>query len=342
MVATDQKGRAEEVVRERLAAAPTATMWCYLSDLTGEQEHLTTAWDVSHGRCARAKLSLGALEMKAEAWAEARGHLLQALEVKPHYTEAAYCCGVCALKLNDTAAALSDFRKVVALDPTHFQAWSNLGVLFSKEALQREALYAFKEACRLRSDSWQLWGQQAVCAVELGYIEQALFASMMAQQAGGPPNGPVSSLCAQAVAKDVRDASGGGRSRRLLPRMRNLLAQNTAQEPTEQRHWEVRLFLEKECGTRAELRAVHKEQVAALRHATTWRSDAATLDTFSECVAQQVELQLECGDEAEFKEAKELVDALLYEAREKLEASAGCESLKMLQTRLNRHVDDLD
>ena len=96
-------------------------MWCYLSDLTNEPEHLTTAWDLSEGRCARAKLSLGALQMKAEAWAEAREHLRAALEVKPHYVEAAFCCGVCALKLEDNAAALSDFRRVVGLDPTHFQ-----------------------------------------------------------------------------------------------------------------------------------------------------------------------------------------------------------------------------
>jgi len=339
MIAMDQKARAEEVVRARIATAPTPTMYCYLADLTGESEYFDQAWEMSQGRCARAKLSLGAAQMKSEAWAAAREHLQQALEVKPHYSEAAYCCGVCALKLNDVAAAIGDFRRVVALDPTHYQAWSNLGVLFNKENMKKEALFAFKEACRLRGDSWQLWAQQAVAAVELGYFEQALFSETMAMKMGAPPNGPVASLCAQAVAKDVKDAVGS-RSRRLLPRMRELLASNTAKEPTEQRHWEVRLFLENECGSRAELRAVHKEQMCALRAATNWRSDAGTLETFSEVVAQLVELQLESGDDVEIREAKRTVDELVYQASEKLEASPGCEALKMLQQRLNRHIDD--
>ena len=104
----------------------------------------------------------------------------------------------------------------------------------------------------------------------------------------------------------------------------------------------MRLFLERECGSRAELRAVHKEQVCTLRAATNWKSDAQTLDTFSECVAQLVELQLECGEGSEVKEAKGLVDELVYQAGERLQACAGFESLRMLQTRLKRHDDDDD
>ena len=59
-------------------------------------------------------------------------------------------------------------------------------------------------------------------------------------------------------------------------------------------------------------------------------------------MAQLVELQLECGEADEFKQAKALVTRVLYAARAKLEASQGCDSLKMLMTRITRHDDDDD
>ena len=341
MVAMNQRAQAEAVVRQRLETAPTPTMWCYLGDLTDETCHYERAWALSEGKCARAKLSLGAAAVKGERWAEGRSHLLDALGVKAHYAEASFCAGVCSLKLEDAAAAMSDFRKVVALDPSHFQAWSNLGVLFNRDGQKREALYAFREACRLRGDQWQLWQQQAATAIELGCFELALFACTKASETGGPPSVQAASIIVQAVAKDLRTAEGS-RAGRLLPRARALCEANCAKEPDVNAHWEVRLHLERECGTRADLRQALKEQVAALENSTLWETDVKALDEFSEAVAQLVELQLECGEAGEFKAAKSLVTRTLYAARAKLEASAGCDSLKMLAARLARHDEDDD
>ena len=56
--------------------------------------------------------------------------------------------------------------------------------------------------------------------------------------------------------------------------------------------------------------------------------------------AQLVESQLENGDVPLLRAAKAMVDALLYEASEKLAASSGCEQLRMLMSRIQRHDDD--
>lgn len=55
--------------------------------------------------------------------------------------------------------------------------------------------------------------------------------------------------------------------------------------------------------------------MAALKRATAWSSDVSTLDTFSEVVAQWVELQLESGEVSAVREAKTTVDELVFKVR---------------------------
>ena len=96
LMLTGKKSRAIEIVRAQLdpaatsttTTASTASLWCYLGDLTGDGSHYETAWSVSAGTCARAKLALGAAAIRAERWADARSELRDALGVKPHYAEA--------------------------------------------------------------------------------------------------------------------------------------------------------------------------------------------------------------------------------------------------------------
>ena len=334
--------QAEAMVRKRLDTAPTAEMWCHLGDLTGEIAHFEKAWEVSSATCARAKLKLGSASMRAERWAEAREHLKDALRVKAHYAEAWYCSAVCSLKLEESAAAMSEMRKVVSIDPTHYQAWSSLGGLFAKHGkMKREALYAFREACKLRGDSWQLWQHTALAALALGRIEETIQAEGMSLKNGGPPAPQVSSLVAQAVAKDVRDGSDDGRTtRRLLPKARQLLKTSCDAKPTDAAHWDARLHLEKAYGTSEEVAACLRAQLDAYRTHAPWRTDSATLSAVSEVAAQLVEVMLESGELKEMRDARALVEALLHEASEHLVASPGCEELRMLLSRVQRHLDD--
>lgn len=78
-----------------------------------------------------------------------------------------------------------------------------------------------------------------------------------------------------------------------------------------------------------------------MRTATTWQSNAESLAVFSEVCAQLVEATLESNMLEEVRTLRQLMLELEFEAREKLEASQGCEELRMLLTRLDRHVDDV-
>jgi hypothetical protein len=56
--------KAEMLVRERLAAGETPSMWAALGDLTQDPQCYNKAWELSNRRFARAKRSLGRMAFR--------------------------------------------------------------------------------------------------------------------------------------------------------------------------------------------------------------------------------------------------------------------------------------
>ena len=340
MAAMGHASAAADLVRAQLESNPTPSMHVHLGDISGDASCYETAWTLSKGSCARAKLKLGSLCMKDERWADAREHLQQALAVKAHYAEAWYCSSVCLLKLDDADAAMAEMRKVVALDPQHHQAWESLGGLFSKRRLKREALYAFREACKLRGDKWQYWQHAALAALDIGRFDEAIYAAQQSLALNGPPAPQISSLIAQAVGQDLADASDGRKTRRLLPKANTLLETACGMRPLDSVHWDSWLHLADKCGTRAEQCAVLRARLDAYQKHTSWKSEPEDLAAVEEVAAQLVVKMLESGEVADLKAAKTMVDKLLHAASDKLAATQGCEGLRMLMAKIQRHSDD--
>jgi hypothetical protein len=118
---------------------------------------------------------------------------------------------------------------------------------------------------------------------------------------------------------------------------------STQRAPTHAVHWEARLHLEQKCGASDEgaaTREVLEEQLEAYKAHAPWKTNNDALEQVAEVAAQLVESQLESGEVPLLRKAKATVDALLYAASEKLAASPGCEQLRMLMSRIQRHDDD--
>ena len=205
--------------------------------------------------------------------------------------------------------------------------------------MKREALYAFREACRLRGDDARLWGHAALAALDVGRFDEAIYDTTRTISLGGPPLPQVSSLVAQAVVQDVKD-SDGERSRRLLDKAVALLELSCTSQPLEAAHWEARLHVVRRVGTADELPAILRLQLEAYRKHMRWLEQPDELDAVVEVCAQLVEALLESGEDAALREAKKLVEEMLHAASNKLAASQGCESLRMLQAKIRRHDDD--
>ena len=211
-------------------------------------------------------------------------------------------------------------------------------MLFSRAKQKREALVAFREACRLRPGAWQMWQNASLAAAELRHFGEAIYRAREALARGGTPDVDAAPILASAVANNLV-ATDGQRARKWLPEIRALLAACCERAPNHPASWETRVFLERKCGGPAELRECMEGRLMALRTSTPWRTDSAALSEVAEVAAQLVELELDDTDEKRIRSVQATAAALLHAAEEHLPATEGAESLRMLVTRLHRHVD---
>ena len=77
-----KKGKAEEIVRERLKENETPRMWAALGDLTSEKSHYEKAWELSDGKYARAKAAMGRMAFDAGNFQECYECMLTATKVR--------------------------------------------------------------------------------------------------------------------------------------------------------------------------------------------------------------------------------------------------------------------
>jgi hypothetical protein len=114
-------------------------------------------------------------------------------------------------------------------------------------------------------------------------------------------------------------------------------------EPSEPSHWQTSIFLERSCGTAAHVLPLLDGHLSSLRASLAWTSDALALASVSEAVAQLVEAKLDAGCQpAEMRALAGTVGELLHGAGNTLGATEGAEGLRMLATRLRRHLDDVE
>jgi tetratricopeptide (TPR) repeat protein len=97
----DKMRQAEELVRARLAAAPTPDLWTALGEITGDLSCYETAWTLSKQRFGRAQRLWGFTLLRQGKWAECIPHLELALALNPLYHSAWFGLGSAALRVDD-------------------------------------------------------------------------------------------------------------------------------------------------------------------------------------------------------------------------------------------------
>lgn len=171
-------------------------LWCILGDIEQNPSHYERAWEVSNGRYARAKRSLGRYYFSTRDYQKSAESYLASLKQNPLNGPSWFALGCCWLELENWEGAVEAFSRTVSIDETDAEAWSNLATaLLRREAkipAQREwrasgstrapdtenlnyeykfesqnatdkennkqsALRALKRASSLKHDSWRIW-----------------------------------------------------------------------------------------------------------------------------------------------------------------------------------------
>lgn len=156
---------ANRAAQERAARRPR--LLCVLGEVTRDPSHFETAWTESGGRYGRAKRALARLYVEKEDWPKALVHFRDALKINPLFPDAWFSYGCAALKVGDLHLAGNAFTTVVQQTPDNAEAWNNLGRTLYDTGKKKEALKALTEAAKLHRDSYRIWGNVVVLAMEL-------------------------------------------------------------------------------------------------------------------------------------------------------------------------------
>ncbi|MEB8474555.1 tetratricopeptide repeat-containing sulfotransferase family protein [Acidithiobacillus ferriphilus] len=94
---------------------------------------------------------------------------------------------VCHLRLREWESAEACARAAVEIDPSHVDAWFNLGGSLKEQGRALDALHAFRKTCELRPDRADAWRYRAATAQGLFLWEEAADAWSMASAMGWDP-----------------------------------------------------------------------------------------------------------------------------------------------------------
>ncbi|KWU41935.1 TPR-like protein [Rhodotorula sp. JG-1b] len=168
-----------------------AKLWCTLGELENKPEHYEKAWEVSGHSSSRAMRSLGAVYWAKNDYPAARTALRSALAINPLFPRTWFMLGCCEMRLEDWAGAQDAFGRCVGLDDEDAESWSNLaschlrrgeieGDHSSRDARvrlpfsrKRAAFQCLRQAVKYSFDSWRMWYNYMVVAMDVGELSEA-------------------------------------------------------------------------------------------------------------------------------------------------------------------------
>ncbi|XP_031123423.1 tetratricopeptide repeat protein 27 homolog [Ipomoea triloba] len=171
----EKKAAAVDLIKARLSERPSdPRLWCSLGDVTNSDSCYEKAQEVSGNKSARALRSLARSAYNRGDYEKSKALWESAMRMNSMYPDGWFALGAAALKARDVDKALDGFTRAVQLDPENGEAWNNIACLHMIKKRNKEAFIAFKEALKLKRDSWQMWENFSHVAADIGNANQAL------------------------------------------------------------------------------------------------------------------------------------------------------------------------
>ncbi|CAA0817995.1 Protein prenylyltransferase superfamily protein [Striga hermonthica] len=176
----DKKPAAIDLINRRLLDKPSdPRLWCSLGDITHDDAPYHKALEVSGHRSARAFRSLAKSAYNRADYENSKKLWESAMNLNSMYPDGWFALGAAALKSRDINKALDAFTRSIQLEPENSEAWNNIACIHKVNKRSRESFIAFKEALKLKRNSWQMWENYSDVAADVGNFSQALEALSM-------------------------------------------------------------------------------------------------------------------------------------------------------------------
>ena len=140
-----KEGKAEEVVRKRLANKETPRMLAALGDLTRDPQYFHRSLELSNGKFYDSNVALGKYYFDKGDVQKAVKYFLEGLEVKPLMPNVWFRVGTISMQLKDWDTALRAFTEVVQQEPETGDAWANVAAIHMHRKNPAEAYPALVE-----------------------------------------------------------------------------------------------------------------------------------------------------------------------------------------------------
>lgn len=196
----------KERQRPRLGEKREAKLWCLLGDMEDEPAHYERAWELSGHTSSRAQRALGAVWWRKGDVRRARDAYDAALKINPLYHRSWFVLGCCGMRLERWSEAQRAFSRCVALEEDDAESWNNLaschlrcatdeGVVddadfaaasdeedegTTRQAVSKlprtrkhAAFHCLRQATKYSQDSWRIWQNFMIVAVDVGELSEA-------------------------------------------------------------------------------------------------------------------------------------------------------------------------
>jgi tetratricopeptide (TPR) repeat protein len=162
-------------------------LWHLLGELLDDPTYYEKAFEVSRGTFMKSRRSMGLYFMKREQWKEAIAFFEESLAINPLFESIWFALGCCYLKLpaldEKYEKALQAFGRVVSIDSSHKESWSNIAMIHLIREDYGAAKVALKEALKQSFDyegsaeeDWRKWDNYLTCCFKLKDLPDAIMA----------------------------------------------------------------------------------------------------------------------------------------------------------------------
>lgn len=174
--AIGETAKAQELIRQELVKQETPYLYCLLGDATEDLSYYEKAWELSKGRFARAKKSIGTYYYVRKDYEKAIQNYDQALAASPSNQSILSLLAYSCLMLEKYERAAECYRNLTYQDDTNFLAWNNLSKAYIKLKQKERAWRTLREAIKCNFEEWRVWENFMLVSIELGALDDVITA----------------------------------------------------------------------------------------------------------------------------------------------------------------------